>query len=202
MIRVYLEASQRDVTSNSGAASVAKTAWWATPQISIASIAAGSCGMAVSIGYLIWKVMKTSQLEKSVEIEASKSKSQAEEINSKPTVETFESFVNDSYLENNSVTFPIRYREKEPEEWDDMSASRSDDLTTDDGSFNASVAFCPSVLEKRLSSYNADIEDNSYSNNTGEDEDSNTSSMKSFHRIPLSPESLQEFDLALRQAEF
>ena len=162
------------------------------PPISFAAVAFGLCGIVGSIGYLSWKT----KVNQPTVNEETKTNHEPAEINSKPTLETSESFANDSYLDH-SLTFPMQYHEKQPEEWDDISGP--DDLT-DDGSFNASVVFCPSVLQRgnELSAIRANIEDNTDSDSSDEDD----SSIGRFNSPPLSPEALQEFDMALRQAEF
>lgn len=165
------------------------------PPISFASAALGLCGIVGSISYLFWKKKVN---ESSVKEETkSKPMTQPTEINSKPTLETTESFANDSYLDH-SLTFPMQYHAKQSEEWDDISLP--DDLTSDgSGSFSPSVAFCPSVLQRshELSAIRANIDDNTDSDSSDNDE-----SVGKYSSPPLSPEALQEFDIALRRAEF
>ena len=189
----YLYKSSKDIADNDEAQSIAMNLSF-RPPISFAAVAFGLCGIAGSIGYLYWK---TTVNQPTVNDETkSNHNHDPTEINSKPTLETSESFANDSYLDH-SLTFPMQYHEKQPEEWDDISGP--DDLT-DDGSFNASVVFCPSVLQRgnELSVIRANIEDNTDSDSSNEDD----SSVVKFRSPPLSPEALQEFDMALRQAEF
>lgn len=167
------------------------------PPISFATAALGLCGIVGCISYLLLKA----RINQSTVKEEAKSNSTTHptEINSKPTLETSESFANDSYLDH-SLTFPMQYHEKQPEEWDDISGP--DNLTDDgSGSFSPSVAFCPSVLQRghELSAIRANIEDNTDSDSSDNDEDA---SVGKFSSPPLSPEALQEFDIALRRAEF
>jgi hypothetical protein len=163
------------------------------PPISFTAVAFGLCGIVCSIGYLFWKT----KLNQPTVNEETKPNRDPTEINSKPTLETSESFADDSYLDH-SLTFPMQYHANQSEEWDDISGP--DDLRSDDGSFNASVVFCPSVLQRgnEMSAIRANIEDNTDSDSSDEDD----SSEGKFSSPPLSPEALQEFDMALRQAEF
>lgn len=185
MFQVYLEdTSSRDIADNDEAESIALKNQSLRSTIGFMTAAVGLCGIIASFGYL-YRKMKINQPS-----EREESKPKPTEIDSKPTLETSESFVdgNDSYLED-SVTFPMKYHEKQPEEWDDVSGP---DGLSDDGSFNASVAFCPSVEQRGYELVIANIEENTDSER---DEDDGSSP-------PLSPESLQEFDMAIRRAEF
>eukprot|EP00984_Skeletonema_dohrnii_P004028 scaffold1378_cov149-Skeletonema_dohrnii-CCMP3373.AAC.13 len=194
VFQAYLEKSPKGIAENDEAESVALT-WSVPPPVGFATTAIGLCGIVASVGYLFWK-MRTNQ---PAVREETKPAPQPTEINSKPTLETSESFANDSYLDH-SLTFPMQYHESPAEEWDDVSGP--DDIT-DDGSFNASVAFCPSVLQRghELSAFRANIADNTDSDSEDEEDDVDASVGK-FRSPPLSPEALQEFDMALRRAEF
>jgi len=196
VFQAYLEQSPKGMAENDETESVA-LALPVRPPVGFATTAIGLCGIVASVGYLFWK-MRTNQ--PTVREEA-KPTPQPTEINSKPTLETSESFANDSYLDH-SLTFPMQYHESPAEEWDDVSGPEPDDIT-DDGSFNASVAFCPSVLQRghELSAIRAYIADNTDSDSEDEDDDNDASAGK-FRSPPLSPEALQEFDMALRRAEF
>jgi len=186
MFQIYLEKSPREINDGAELFTITQLL---RPITGFATAAVGLCGIIVSVMFLCWK-MKINQLP-----EREGEESKPTEINSKPTLETSESYADndyDSYLEE-SVTFPMTYHEKQPEEWDDVSGPGGGDDSTDDGSFNASVVFCPSVELRghELSTIRANIEDN-----TDSDSDEENAS------TPLSPESLQEFDTAIRRAEF
>jgi len=191
VFQAYLEKSPKGIAENESVA----LAWPVRPSVGFATTAIGLCGIVASVGYLFWKMRSYQPTVK----EEAKPTPQPTEINSKPTLETSESFANDSYLDH-SLTFPMQYHESPVEEWDDVSGP--DDIT-DDGSFNASVAFCPSVLQRghELSAIRAYIADNTDSDSEDEDDDGDAPVGK-FRSPPLSPEALQEFDMALRRAEF
>lgn len=179
VFKSYLMNSSKKIVSNDK-----------TKLIGFAAATMGLCGMIATIGFLAWKIRKNKPSDRK---ELKKSPS---EINTKPTLESSESFADtDSYLDH-SVTFPMsmQCREKKPEEWDDVSGP--DDCSYDNGSFNASVVFCPSVEQRgneaiALEDHTDSDSDDEYSDASGD-----------FQSNPLSSESLQEFDMALRRAEF
>lgn len=194
VFKLYLEKSSEEIADTNEANAMKFESL--RPPIGFATAAIGLCGMIASVGYVYWKMrIKTTERKESKPKPTSFSL-ESTEINSKPTLETSESFDddNDSYLDH-SLTFPMQYNEKQPEEWDDVSGP--DDFTDDgSGSFNASVVFCPSVEQRGLG-IRAHIEDNTDSDSDGDDD----ASVKKNRSTPLSPESLQEFDTALRRAE-
>jgi len=194
IFQAYLDKTPSGITETDKAESNAMKLLRRLP-ISFASAVFGLCGIVGSISYLFWKTKVNQSSMK--EVAKSNPMTQPTEINSKPTLETTDSFANDSYLDH-SLTFPMQYHEKQPEEWDDISGP--DDLT-DDGSFSPSVTFCPSVLQRghEMSAIRANIEDHTDSDSSDNDDDA---SEGKFSSPPLSPEALQEFDIALRRAEF